>query len=59
MSLEKALTLALTDEQRNRRNMASTALKSKLRQSGFDETGYTHSCAQDQECGLTITGTGK
>lgn len=56
MSLEKALTLALTDEQRNRRNMA---LKSELRQSRFDETGYMRSCAQDRECGLTITGTGK
>lgn len=41
------------------RNMASTALKSKLRQSMSDETGYTHSCAQDRECGFTITGTGK
>lgn len=41
------------------RNMASTALKSKLRQSRSDETGYTHSCAQDRECGFTITGTGK
>lgn len=41
------------------RNTASTALKSKLRQRIFDEMGYTHSCAQDRECGFTITGTGK
>lgn len=59
--------MPVTDGQRNRRNilgqvlrnMASTALKSKLRQNRFDETGYRHSCTQDRERGFTITGTGK